>query len=116
MAHPKYLKRLPKEEIMKHMGRFPGLKKYEVECRLLLDSIKPKDELHPYRERYKIYMKTMHWLATRNAKIKMVGGVCERCASSSNLSVHHKNYRNLYDVSMDDLEVLCWDCHSAHHN
>lgn len=67
-----------------------------------------------FEERYKDYINSAAWKRLRDAKIEEVGGVCERCGLSKwsvTLSAHHKNYDNFMHERMDDLEVLCPDCH-----
>lgn len=39
---------------------------------------------------------------------------CNRCGSSDNLVVHHKNDDH-YDNHPDNLEVLCRSCHMSYH-
>lgn len=65
-----------------------------------------------YREKY---LKSTHWYELRNKKLSMVNA-CEKCKASTHLDVHHLNYRNLYDVELSDLMVLCRKCHTDEHN
>lgn len=41
--------------------------------------------------------------------------MCEDCGQHDLLNVHHVNYRSLFDVEVDDLEILCRDCHGRRH-
>ncbi len=61
-----------------------------------------------------VYLKSEHWKNLRKAK-KRVCPVCEICGAKRKLDVHHKNYRNIYDVLLEDLQVLCRRCHKKHH-
>lgn len=48
--------------------------------------------------------------------LRHYGCICNRCGEYGN-DVHHKTYeRTGGDELMDDLEVLCRDCHEAHHS
>lgn len=66
------------------------------------------------------------WQKTRDAYIKSVGGLCERCLTNGKVKpgyiVHHKHYitaDNINDpsitLSFDNLEYLCFDCHQEEH-
>lgn len=61
-----------------------------------------------------IYLKSEHWKNLRKEK-KKVNPVCEVCGAKKKLDVHHKNYRNIYDVLLEDLETLCRKCHNKEH-
>lgn len=42
--------------------------------------------------------------------------VCEKCGSTLDLTVHHRNYHNFGgNETAEDLEVLCWGCHREFH-
>lgn len=67
------------------------------------------------REYYRtVYLKTDHWRHLKSRKLAIVKA-CEFCGSKSNLDVHHRRYRQLYDVELDDLAVLCRKCHDELH-
>lgn len=68
------------------------------------------------KEEYKKYLKTDHWKclkAKKYASLKYTS--CQFCNTATNLDVHHINYRNIYDCKVEDLLVLCRDCHFAFH-
>jgi hypothetical protein len=65
-----------------------------------------------YRE---VYLYSDHWKTLRKEKLEQVS-VCEKCGAINNLDVHHLNYRGLYDVTLEDLQVLCRDCHKIVHS
>jgi hypothetical protein len=46
---------------------------------------------------------------------KHYGHQCTVCGSRDRLEVHHRHYRTLYRESVLDLDLLCHDCHSKHH-
>ena len=66
------------------------------------------------------------WQRIRRRMIIESGGVCASCGQivtdTSDLIVHHKieltpeNYKDVsISLNPDNLEVLCWACHSKHH-
>ncbi len=69
------------------------------------------DKRRYYRE---IYLKSDHWKELRSRKLQQVK-CCERCGRTWFLDVHHLRYRNLYDVELCDLQVLCRRCHKKVH-
>jgi 5-methylcytosine-specific restriction endonuclease McrA len=68
--------------------------------------------LTPRQIQYREYLKSDDWKKKRAKKNPQRCGVC---ASTENLDVHHIHYRNLLDVEMSDLRVLCRTCHSVFH-
>lgn len=77
---------------------------------------KTPNEINDRREYYRtVYLKTEHWRNLKRWKLKMISA-CEFCQSESNLDVHHRHYKNLYDVSETDLAVLCRKCHDDLHS
>lgn len=66
------------------------------------------------------------WKKCREAYMKKVGGLCERCFKKGLIVpaevVHHKVHLNAKTVkdprislSFDNLEALCWSCHEKEH-
>ena len=64
-----------------------------------------------YREEY---LKSEHWKNLRYEKLKL-NPTCEECGNKNRIEPHHLNYRNLYDVTVLDLQSLCRRCHSKKH-
>ena len=62
-----------------------------------------------------VYLLSQHWHDLRKAKMTRDGKKCQRCPCKKKLQVHHHEYRNIYDVTLDDLEVLCPTCHKIEH-
>jgi len=78
------------------------------------------------KEYAKEFYKSVRWQKTREAYLKSVGYLCERCKQNGIIKtaeiVHHKTYltpSNIKDgniaLSFDNLEALCRDCHNAEH-
>lgn len=64
---------------------------------------------------YAAYLESDHWKNLRAAKIKRDGAACKDCGSTRFIQVHHLNYRNIFDVILDDLKVVCRVCHEKIH-
>lgn len=63
-----------------------------------------------------IYLLSDHWKHLRSSALKTKGECCEDCKKTKRLDVHHLNYRNIFDVALDDLQILCRRCHEKRHN
>lgn len=72
------------------------------------------------------FYSTKKWKKCKNAYIKSVGGLCERCLARGRIVpgaiVHHKKHltpENIHDESVtlnwDNLELLCMTCHAEEH-
>lgn len=72
------------------------------------------DAKHFYRF---TYLKSEHWQNLRLEKLASVDACCQRCGHRDlSNDVHHLRYRKLFDVTKDDLLVLCRACHSTVHD
>ena len=63
----------------------------------------------------KIYLKSDHWKFLKAALFKKKPKQCKKCKSCLRIDVHHKEYKYIYDVTIDDLEILCRKCHRKEH-
>lgn len=67
-----------------------------------------------YSGKYKAYLQSPEWRATRERVLARAGLRCERCQSyGDGLDVHHLRYTSLGHEPDEDLEVLCRPCHNA---
>ena len=64
---------------------------------------------------YKRYIRSSAWKATRKRAIEHYGEKCGECGRTEHIEVHHKNYDRLGCEQINDLEILCSDCHSVRH-
>jgi 5-methylcytosine-specific restriction endonuclease McrA len=82
--------------------------------------------VHKTMEETKGFYKTAAWLKCREAYIKSVGGLCERCLADGKIVpgyiVHHKIHLNPFNVTdpsitlnWNNLEYLCLECHNQEH-
>lgn len=66
------------------------------------------------------------WRSCREAYLKKVGGLCERCLKKGLYTpaevVHHRRHitpQNIKDpnitLNFENLEALCWSCHELEH-
>lgn len=63
-------------------------------------------------QRYNDYLRSDHWQSLKKQKNPQQ---CIACPDGWPLVCHHIHYRNLLDVTPEDLAVLCSDCHDAFH-
>ena len=64
---------------------------------------------------YLKYISSRQWKKVRKQKISEAGGKCEECGATHRLEVHHLTYKRLCCERMEDLQVLCRDCHDKKH-
>jgi 5-methylcytosine-specific restriction endonuclease McrA len=74
-----------------------------------------KTKRPPQKLNYYKYISSKAWRRKREEAFNHHGRKCQRCRSIAKLRVHHKHYRSLGREKMTDLEILCDDCHSLHH-
>jgi 5-methylcytosine-specific restriction endonuclease McrA len=58
-------------------------------------------------------LRTNRFAALRKQRLRVAGGKCERCRRSDQLQLHHRHYASLGAEQLDDVEILCEDCHRA---
>lgn len=72
-------------------------------------SLGPETKGMDYRE----YLKSYEWQNKRRYALYMAGYRCEHCKEKKKkLSVHHKHYETLFHERLQDVVVLCSDCHA----
>jgi 5-methylcytosine-specific restriction endonuclease McrA len=64
---------------------------------------------------YADYLKTDWWMALRTKAYKKAGYRCQLCNNRNNIAVHHRTYERLGNEDLDDLIVLCKECHGKFH-
>jgi len=78
---------------------------------------------HPTAERldqlrtmpYSEYLLTPEWQETRLAKLDQAGHECRKCGAHKTLHVHHLTYDHVGHEWLEELVVLCRDCHEVVH-
>lgn len=66
------------------------------------------------REKYNKYLCSKEWWAKKDAVTKRAGGYCEKCHKPGR-HVHHLTYIRKYHELLEDLILLCVDCHNETH-
>lgn len=85
--------------------------KAEQEAR---DARKPKRRKKK-RLTYAEYINSKRWAKKREEALAFHGSRCSECGTSHQLQVHHIHYKTLFSERMQDLRILCHDCHANHH-
>ena len=68
------------------------------------------------KRQYAEYLVSEHWKKLRAAKIAESGRICFYCKSTYHIQVHHMRYRSSWeDAELEDLVVVCEDCHRKIH-
>lgn len=65
------------------------------------------------KREYLEYLETPEWHAVRKQALARARYRCERCQGCGPLHVHHITYIRIGREYLDDLEVLCENCHRA---
>ena len=122
-----------REEIIKHNTQYyiknyldpnrsfkPGVKSL-IKWNYIINDIGNSDEkeIAEYIQdmEYRDFLNTPYWDAVRSKKLFQAYYKCSLCNGNENLQVHHKTYENhgYEHNNLDDLIVLCGNCHSKHH-
>jgi hypothetical protein len=64
---------------------------------------------------YDRYLKTFHWMVTRDRALERAGKRCQVCNAGGLLDVHHRTYERRGAELPEDLIVLCRSCHETFH-
>lgn len=73
---------------------------------------------------YQVYLQSDHWkklkarklrAAKKKATRKKSELKCMICGFIGHMEVHHLLYKNIYDVELEDLRLLCRTCHQTAH-
>ena len=80
---------------------------------------KKRLEFKKNREDYKKYMGSKDWVEKKLWILEKRGNSCEVCHTIGEvrnpIQVHHNNYENVGSEGLEDLSVLCRDCHWLFH-
>lgn len=66
----------------------------------------------------KIYMKSPEWQKLKQARLAIANNTCEvaGCTEQHNLALHHTDYSQLGDESIEHVAILCDTHHQAKHD
>ena len=62
------------------------------------------------------YMKTEQWKQFKLERLRIAQNKCESCGSTHNLHLHHITYERLTQELIEDVAVLCNECHNYIHS
>lgn len=69
-------------------------------------------------KKYERYLQNSHWREVRRKALERADGNCEHCGvhrQNGDLHVHHKDYSDLGNEDLRQVEVLCLGCHKHRH-
>lgn len=93
------------------------IKNKTIDLNSIENNIIIKAFIKDYKKNYKQYLETNHWQNVRENKLKESNYKCQLCSKKDiELHVHHNTYENIGNEEMNDLIVLCKDCHSKFHD
>lgn len=70
---------------------------------------------HTTKELYAMFLESDFWIELSRLKRRQAGK-CQRCPARKQLQAHHIRYpEHWFDTRLEDLEVLCRDCHEKEH-
>lgn len=67
------------------------------------------------KSEYQKYIASTTWKKLRRQALDRAGYCCERCGEGECLQVHHLTYARFKRERLDDLLVLCVECHRSEH-
>ncbi|MCX0396192.1 HNH endonuclease [Clostridium perfringens] len=65
---------------------------------------------------YKSYLKSKHWKLKKDEYFSVYKKECAICKKNKKLNLHHKTYDNVGNELLEDLVLLCEECHNKIHN
>jgi 5-methylcytosine-specific restriction endonuclease McrA len=67
-------------------------------------------------KRYKARLADPSWRKLKSQNIRDRGYVCESCSSEHRIELHHITYENLGSEKLEDMALLCRNCHQEAHD
>lgn len=68
-----------------------------------------------YKIKYEQYLLSDQWKHKSLLCKERFNYRCAICNSKTGLHVHHRTYENVFDEKIEDLTLLCMDCHKLFH-
>lgn len=79
--------------------------------------VEPKRQLMFINNADKLaYMRTEQWKQLKLERLRIAQYKCESCGSTHNLHLHHITYERLTQERIEDVAVLCNECHNYLHS
>jgi len=63
---------------------------------------------------FRHYYKSPQW-KFKSKMMRNMHPYCSMCGSTENLISHHRSYANRGHENLEDLQVLCFNCHEKRH-
>lgn len=91
-----------------------GNKTYKV---YKISNISREKQKEKFNKKYRKYIKYLNSEQWKKKRIEFITKYkkCEKCQSTINLELHHKNYKSLFKEKEKDLALLCSKCHFEYH-
>ena len=86
------------------------------EGKILYEDKKLLNYQHSKYYKYLIYLSSDKWKEKRKLVLERENKLCQRCKERPADDIHHLNYDNLYNETLEDLQALCKICHAKEHN
>ena len=76
----------------------------------------PSDLYYISAEEKRAYMQSEKWGILKYLRMLIAQDKCECCGATEHLQLHHETYIRLTEEEIDDLKILCADCHQKLHD
>jgi len=67
-------------------------------------------------EEKRSYLKSTYWKTLREQRLNLANNKCEQCNKPNPTDLHHIHYHNLGADQINDVRMLCRECHQAIHD
>ena len=72
------------------------------------------NEKLPWREVYRLYMTSKFWKRIKRERLIKDNFQCVLCGEKKTLQLDHLRYTMMGSETLDDLRILCKQCHANH--
>ena len=62
------------------------------------------------------YLQSSDWKALKKRRLIIANNCCEVCCCKHSLHLHHETYENLTQESINDVKIICSECHQKIHD
>jgi len=91
---------------------------YRVIDKLIMDMYDNVKYIRKVHTKYQKFLQTLYWQDVKLKVLDRGNDTCQYCGATASLQVHHLTYEHHGNEMeyLDDLVVLCRDCHKKEHN
>jgi len=86
----------------------------EIGKKINFSDMQTSDKVKP--NNYHIYLLSEQWAIVKRIALAFFNNQCQLCGSKEKLNVHHKNYSKVGNETLEDVILLCNECHKTFHN